>query len=72
MRRVLSKQAALLERFHDQGDIALFQVTDAAVHELGAAARRAFAEIVLLQQEHVVAARTPHRPRCPRLWRRRR
>ena len=53
---VLSKQAALLERFHHQGDVALFQVTHASVHELGAAARRAFAEVVLFQEENVVAA----------------
>ena len=56
MRRVLSKQSALLERFHDQRDVALLEIAHAAVHELGAAARRALAEVVLLEQQDVVAA----------------
>src|ERR1019366_7883897 len=34
----------------------LLQVTDAAVNQLGAAAGSSFAEVALLQQEHVVAA----------------
>ena len=48
MRRVLQKQSALLECLHDQSDIALFQVTNAAVSQLGAATGRAFAEVALL------------------------
>ena len=56
MRSVLSKQAALFQRFHHQGDVALFQVAHATVHQLGAAARGAFAEVVLFHEEHVVAA----------------
>ena len=56
MRSVLSKQTALLERLHHQRDVALFEVADAAVHELGAPARRALPEVVLFEQQDVVAA----------------
>ncbi len=51
---VLEEQAALLERLHHQRYVALFQVTDAAVNQLGAAAGSSFAEVALLQQEHVI------------------
>ena len=57
MRRVLAHEAALLERLHHEGNVALLEVTDAPVHELGAPARGALAEVVLLEQEHVVASR---------------
>src|SRR6185295_9193396 len=53
---VLSKQAALFERFHDQSDVALFEVPDTAMHQFCASARRPFAEIMLLEEEHIVAA----------------
>ena len=52
MRSVLSKQAALLERFHHQRDVALFEVAHAAVHQFGAAAGGAFAEVVLFQEQN--------------------
>src|SRR5208283_5082492 len=54
VRGVLKKQSALLEGFHDERDVALFEVTHAAMHQLGAAAGGALAEIALLEQEHVV------------------
>src|SRR5260370_15622503 len=54
--RVLQKQTALLERLHDQPNIALLQVAHAAVCQLGAATGRAFAEVALLQQQDIVAA----------------
>ena len=56
VRSVLPKQSALLERLHDERDVALLEVADAAVDELRAAARRAFAEVVLFEQQDVVAA----------------
>ena len=56
VRSVLQQQAALLQRFHHQREVALLQVAHAAVHQLGAAAGSAFAEIALLQQQDVVAA----------------
>src|ERR1019366_7250242 len=40
---VLQKQSALFERFHDQPNIALLQVADAPVRQLGAAAGSALA-----------------------------
>src|SRR5882724_7194108 len=57
MMRVLQKQSALLERFHNQPDIALLQIANAAVCQLGAATGSAFAEITLFEQQNVVAAR---------------
>ena len=56
VRSILQQQAALLERFHDEADIALFQVADAAVGQFGAATGGAFAEVALLEQQHIVAA----------------
>ena len=56
VRRILQQQAALLERFHHQADVSLLEVSHAAVRQLGAAARCPFAEIALLEQQHVVAA----------------
>ena len=53
----MQKQSTLLECFHDQADIALLQVAHAAVCQLGAATGGAFAEVALLKQQHVVAAR---------------
>jgi len=55
--RVLQKQSALLERFHDKADISLLQVAHAAVCQLGAATGGALAEVALLEQQHIVAAR---------------
>src|SRR6185436_15056766 len=52
----LPEQSALLERLHHQRNVALFEVAHAAVHELGASARRALAEVVLLEEQDVVAA----------------
>ncbi len=57
VRRVLAKQAALFESGHDQRYVALLQVTDAAMHELGGAAAGAFAEVVRLYQDDVKASR---------------
>ena len=62
MRRVPPKQSALFERLHDEGDVALFEVTHAAVHEFRAATGGALAEVVLLEEQNVVApARRVHR-----------
>ena len=58
VRSVLQKQTALLERLHDEANIALLQITHAAMRQLGAAARRAFAKVALLQQQHIVAPRS--------------
>src|SRR5688572_14790330 len=55
MWRVLSQQAALLERFHDERDVALFEIPNPPVHQLGAAARRALAKIVLFEEQDLVA-----------------
>src|SRR4029450_7788500 len=57
MRSVLAKQAALLERFHDQRNRALLEIADASVHELRRAAGRALSEVMLFDQQHLVAAR---------------
>ena len=57
MRRVLAKQAAFLERLHHERDGALLEVADAAVHELRRTAGRALSEVVLLDEQHLVAAR---------------
>ena len=56
VRCVLAKQAALFEGFHDEGDVALFEIADAAVDELGAAAGGAFAEVLCFEEEDVEAA----------------
>src|SRR5208282_666584 len=56
--RVLQKQSALLERFHDEANIALLQVTHPSVCQLGAATGGALAEVALLEQQHIVAARS--------------
>src|SRR5215469_5446269 len=56
MRRVLEQQAALLKRLHNERNISLFQVSDATMNQLRAAAGRAPAEVALLQQENVVAS----------------
>src|SRR5258706_8754185 len=57
MWRVLKEKATFLQGFHDQPNVALFQIPHAAMCQLGAAAGRAFAEVALLQQQHVVPAR---------------
>ncbi len=57
MRRVLAQKAALLERLHHERDCALLEVAHAAVHEFRGPARRALAEVVLFDEQHVVAAR---------------
>ena len=72
VRRVLQQQPTLLERFHHQRNIAVLEVTHAAVDELGRAARRALAEVMLLEQQHAVTARLRRRRRCPFRWRHRR
>ena len=56
VRSILSKQPALLERLHHQRDVALLEVAHAAVHELGAPARGALAEVVLFEEHDVVSA----------------
>ena len=50
MRGVLAENAAFLEGFHHQGDVALLEIAHAAVNELGGSAGGALAEIGLLQQ----------------------
>jgi hypothetical protein len=56
MRSVLPQQTALLERLHHQRDVALFEVANTAVYELGAPAGCPFAEVMLFQEDDVVAA----------------
>ncbi len=57
VRRVLPQQAALLQRFHHQRHIALLQIANAAMHQLGGAAGGALAEIFALDKQCFVAAR---------------
>ena len=57
MRRVLPQKAAFLQSFHHERDIALFEISHSAMHELGAAAGSAFAEIMLFQQERRITSR---------------
>ena len=56
MGRVLKQDAALLERFHHQRDVALLEIAHSAMNQLGAAAGGAFAEVFALQQEDGKAA----------------
>src|SRR5947209_2724364 len=55
MWRVLKQKATLFEGLHHQPNIALLQITHAAMCQLGAAAGSAFAEVPLLKQQHVIA-----------------
>jgi hypothetical protein len=48
--RVLQKQAAFLERFHNQANISLLQVAHAAMRQFGAATGSALAEVALLDE----------------------
>jgi hypothetical protein len=57
VRRVLTKKAAFLERLHHQRNGALLEVPYATMHELRRTTRRPLAEVVLLDEEHLVAAR---------------
>ncbi len=54
---VAQQQPALAQRFDHQREVALPQVTDAAVRQLGAAARGPLGEVVTLEQRGAVAAR---------------
>ena len=54
---ILTENAALLQRFHDEGHVALLEVAHAAVDQLGGAAGGALAEVALLDEAHGVAAR---------------
>ena len=56
VRRVLTKEAAFLERLHHQRNGALLEIPHAAVHELRGTAGRALPEVVLLDEQHLVAA----------------
>ena len=56
VRRVLAEPAALVQGLAHERDVALFEIANAAVDELGAAARRALAEVVLLEQRDAVTA----------------
>ena len=53
---VAVEEAALAEGFQDEGDVALFEITDAAVDELGTAAGGALGEVVGFEQERAQAA----------------
>ena len=57
MRRVLAQESAFLQRLHHERDVALFEITHAAVHQFGAAAGGALAEVMLFEQQRRVAAR---------------
>ncbi len=72
VRGVGVQKAPLVERLHDEREVALLEVADAAVHELRAAARGRLGEVRLLEQERPVAAATPHPRRRRARWRRRR
>lgn len=53
---VADEEAALAEGFEDEGDVALLEVADAAVDELGGAGGGAFGEVGLLDEDDGVAA----------------
>lgn len=53
---IADEEAALAEGLEDEGDIALLEVADAAVDELGAAGGGAFGEVGLLDEDDGVAA----------------
>ena len=57
VRRVLQQQPPLVERLHHERHVALLQVAHAAVHQLRRPARGPLAEVALLEQQHLVAAR---------------
>ena len=57
VRRVLPQDAPFLQRLHHERDVALLEIAHAPVHQLRTATRRALAEVVLLEQQHLVAAR---------------
>jgi hypothetical protein len=46
--RVADQQSPLVQGLEDERDVALLQVADSAVHELGAAAGSALGEVGLL------------------------
>lgn len=56
MRGVAREASAFAEGFEDEGDVALFEVTHAAVHEFGGTAGGAFGKIRLFEEGHAVAA----------------
>ena len=58
MWRVLPQQAPFLERLDDERDVALFQIADATVHELGAAAGGTLSEVALFEEQDIVATRS--------------
>src|SRR5207253_9370147 len=57
MGRIVTENAAFLERFHDEGDVPLLEVAHAAMDQLGGAATGAFAEVALLDKAHGVTPR---------------
>jgi hypothetical protein len=57
VRGVVSQEAALVERFHDQWQVSLLEVPHTAVDKLGGAAGGSLAEIALFQEADGVAAR---------------
>ena len=58
VRGVVAENAALLEGFHDERDVALLEISDAAMNELGGSAGGALAEIALLKQADGISARS--------------
>src|SRR5208283_749060 len=46
MRGILTQNAPFFQSFHDQRNVSLLEVSNAAVHQLGAPAGGAFAEII--------------------------
>src|SRR5580698_2904548 len=56
MRRILTQNAAFFERFHDERDVALLEITHAAVHELPTTTGCALAEVFRFKQQHIKAA----------------
>ena len=57
VRRVAAQPLALVERLVDEADVALLQVAQAAVDELGALRRRAAGEVVALDERRAQAPR---------------
>src|SRR2546422_10645762 len=57
LRRVAEQQTTLAQRFAHELDVALLQVSDAAVDQLGAATRGRVREVALFEEQGTVAPR---------------
>jgi hypothetical protein len=56
MGSVPEKESPLFERFQNQGNVPLPEISNAPVHELGGSTRGTFGEVVLLEKQGTVPA----------------